>query len=42
MKTKSSTVVLSESQLLILSRVYDIFLGLSPGIILTASCEAIR
>jgi pyrophosphate--fructose-6-phosphate 1-phosphotransferase len=25
-----------------LSRVYDIFLGLSPGIILTASCEAIR
>jgi hypothetical protein len=33
--------VLSENPLLGLSGVYGIFLGLSPGIIKTASCEAV-
>ena len=33
--------LLPENPLHVLSGVYDIFLGLSPGIIKTASCEAV-
>jgi hypothetical protein len=34
--------ILSENLLRVLSGVYDIFIELSPGIIMTASCEAIK